>query len=627
MKEIISLPMGIVCLIGVFFLASCSHPLEDPWLNKTSPDFHGNSSLNCTECHDLSNECDECHFGASGSKSTPDWVHGTTPHEQLGARGPVCNTCHDLNRSYGNGPGICHDCHGPSGIHVTGESWLNKTSPDFHGSSSLNCAECHDLSTECSECHLDPSGSKSTSDWVHGTASHAHLTGSGPVCNTCHDLNRSYGNGPGACHDCHSLTGIHVTGEAWFNSSSPDFHGNSSLECVDCHDLNNECNECHFGASGNKSPGDWVHGTNPNDELFVSSSVCNSCHELSRGFGSGPSACHDCHGPSESHVRGDAWFNNTSSDFHGNSSLNCADCHDPGTECSECHFDSSGSKSPSDWVHGEEPHDDLASSEPICNSCHELSRGFDNGPGACHDCHELENSHEVPFSDHGLQAESDPASCQECHGASFNGGSGPACSECHTAGSPLTALNCTSCHEKPPAGSDYPNTDGAHIVHNGITGSCDTCHQGAGSQTVRHYDSVVDVDFSGYNAQSGTASYSHGSATCSGVSCHGGKNTPDWFSGSLNVNTACGACHSSGGEYNSYVSGEHRKHVQGEGHPCTECHDTSKLAAVHFNDLHTPQMSQAAQTIRDELNYNGHYCLFTCHFGNEDKRHDDEEDW
>ena len=36
-------------------------------------------------------------------------------------------------------------------------------------------------------------------------------------------------------------------------------------------------------------------------------------------------------------------------------------------------------------------------------------------------------------------------------------------------------------------------------------------------------------------------------------------------------------------------------------------------------------MNQAAQTIRDELNYNGQYCLFTCHFGNENKQHDDGE--
>ena len=422
----------------------------------------------------------------------------------------------------------------------------------------------------------------------------------------------------------------HPLEDPWLDKTSPYFHGKSSLDCSECHNLATECNECHFGPSGSKSPSDWIHEAETHDHLAGSSTVCNICHELNRALGNGPDPCHDCHSPSGIHVTGEFWFNKTSPDFHGNSTLNCADCHDLGTECSECHFDSSGSKSPSDWIHGEEPHDDLASSEPICNTCHELSRGFGNGPGACHDCHELENSHGVPFSDHAVQASSNPASCQECHGANLEGGSGPACSECHTADSPLSALNCTSCHGKPPTGSTSPNTDGSHTVHNllaGVTGSCTLCHQDAGSQSPHHNDAIVDVDFSGYNAQSGTASYNQGSATCSGVSCHGGKDTPGWFSGSLNVNTACGVCHSSGGEYNSYVSGEHRKHVQGEGHPCTECHDTNKLQAVHFNDLSTPQMNQAAQTIRDELNYNGQYCLFTCHFGNEDKQHDEEKDW
>ena len=357
--------------------------------------------------------------------------------------------------------------------------------------------------------------------------------------------------------------------------------------------------------------------------------VCNTCHDLNRSYGNRPPICHDCHGLPSSHVTGEAWLNRTSPDFHGSSTLTCADCHDLGTECNACHFGASGNTSPTGWTHGTTPHDQLEAEGDVCNSCHDLNRGYGNGPESCHDCHDL-NTHAVPFSGHELQAISDPTSCQECHGASLNGGSGPACSMCHTAGSPLTALNCSSCHGKPPTGGSSPNTDGSHTVHNllaGVTGACTICHQGAGTQTAKHYDTVVDVAFSGYNASSGTASYDAGSDTCSKVSCHGGKNSRKWFSGSIDVNTECNACHSSGGEYNSYVSGEHNKHVQGEGHPCTECHDASKLETVHFNDLATPQMNQAAQTIRDDLNYNGQYCLFTCHFGNENKQHDDEKRW
>ena len=59
----------------------------------------------------------------------------------------------------------------------------------------------------------------------------------------------------------------------------------------------------------------------------------------------------------------------------------------------------------------------------------------------------------------------------------------------------------------------------------------------------------------------------------------------------------------------------------------TNMYEERDIQTVHFNDLGTPQMNQAAQTIRDDLNYNGQYCLFTCHFGNEDKQHDAEKRW
>jgi hypothetical protein len=193
----------ILTVMLSLYLSSCSHPTDDSWLDKKSPRFHGKSLLNCDKCHDTENECSQCHFGADGSKSPSAWIHGTTPHDQLSASEAVCNSCHEVNRSYGNGPAACHDCHALPAAHVLGEAWLNKTSPDFHGGSTLNCSSCHDTATECSQCHFGADGSKSPTEWVHHQGSHKSLVVSGPVCNTCHALNRSYGNGPAACHDCH----------------------------------------------------------------------------------------------------------------------------------------------------------------------------------------------------------------------------------------------------------------------------------------------------------------------------------------------------------------------------------------------------------------------------------------
>ena len=111
--------------------------------------------------------------------------------------------------------------------------------------------------------------------------------------------------------------------------------------------------------------------------------------------------------------------------------------------------------------------------------------------------------------------------CALCHGATLGGGAGPACTSCHTAGSPLSFSNCTSCHGNPPNGTASPNVAGQHAVHVGL-GSyiiCNTCHNGAGTNTLNHdYGSgVVNVAFlSAYNAASGSASGEEGSGSAAG---------------------------------------------------------------------------------------------------------------
>ena len=132
MKETICLVRSTIFLMVLLILGACSHPVDETWFNTKSPKSHSSSRLNCKMCHDLTIECNVCHFGELGSKTPSDWNHGTTPHDQLEADGEVCNICHNLNRVYGNGPSACHDCHDLTdipGIHVTGEPWLNRTSP------------------------------------------------------------------------------------------------------------------------------------------------------------------------------------------------------------------------------------------------------------------------------------------------------------------------------------------------------------------------------------------------------------------------------------------------------------------------------------------------------------------
>lgn len=224
----------VIILFLTVSLSNCSETNSDAppsdaahpraWYNPqflTSDIFHGMNAAqdgidSCRICHgsNLKGDndipgCYTCHFGPDGSK-TPDgsvWIHGQEQHGEYESFEPVCNNCHALERRYGLDPATCHDCHGDGINHVTGQAWLDKNSAQFHGDNNeLNCADCHDLNTYCATCHFGETGSKSPpgSGWIHGdNEDHRRYESSRNVCNQCHSLNRSYGNEPGRCHDCH----------------------------------------------------------------------------------------------------------------------------------------------------------------------------------------------------------------------------------------------------------------------------------------------------------------------------------------------------------------------------------------------------------------------------------------
>lgn len=168
--------------------------------------------------------------------------------------------------------------------------------------------------------------------------------------------------------------------------------------------------------------------------------------------------------------------------------------------------------------------------------------------------------------------------------------------------------NCTSCHGQPPAGTAFPNTAGAHAAHAALPGvgtNCAVCHTG-----YVHQNGAIELGFtSAYNARTG-AVVDNGDGTCSNVSCHGGKKTPDWWSGKIDVNTQCTSCHAAGtAQYNGYSSGRHSKHA---GYACTECHDTTKLAGSHFSNLNTSAMEGPTSGTLKSF-YNGSSCSVSCH--------------
>lgn len=278
-----------------------------------------------------------------------------------------------------------------------------------------------------------------------------------------------------------------------------------------------------------------------------------------------------------------------------------------------------------------------------------LGRLADGNLTGCEVCHKENTAHSEAFqipSQFGIAGALDrpwlahntagniDTACVLCHGANLEGGAGPACTDCHAAGLPTTFKDCTSCHGAPPNGTAFPNTKGAHLPHNGlieVAGVCGTCHNGFGSGTDAHFNesrppaqAPADVALiSAYNAESGAAAYSSATGTCTNVSCHGGRTTPNWKSGAIDALNDCQACHRLATavptattpvtpQYNSYYSGKHKTHVVLEGIACNVCHDMNPAAASpsqgatdHFRFLATPAMEGPARTtLKSPLRFN-----------------------
>jgi predicted CxxxxCH...CXXCH cytochrome family protein len=348
------------------------------------------------------------------------------------------------------------------------------------------------------------------------------------------------------------------------------------------------------------------------------------------------------------------------------------------TKCSTCH--PAAKAHPTTWFAAPQPfpgyvasHRDSGNRSVACAICHKVdgpgsgpnpaspscfSASFTNAdgvPASCHASGPGQAPHAVPFLGHSGVTDATfndpfPDGCASCHAVTGTSPvtAAPLCTTCHTGGSPLALLNCTSCHTEPPAGTVYPDIAGRHGKHNalaGVTGICATCHSGIDSGTQAHYDRANarpgkdalrvppgDAAFlAKFNAKSGTASFDSGTLTCSDVSCHGGIPTPGWQTGTIDVDTdsGCRQCHALGTgpgtpENNSPFSGLHAFHLGSTVNAqCTECHDMANGttgAASHFAFLETPGLEgPAAQTVEPTGNpafYNAtdQTCgTYTCH--------------
>jgi len=594
----------------------------------------GDGNRTCYSCHSLAPHPDGPWRTSTGSTHT-----NTDP-----SNAPVCAGCH-RNNTPGT-PGCFNStlCHGPTG---GGPGAEGHTVP-FPGAPHTT-TDTAGFATSCSACHA-----------VTGVSPNS----AAPLCTVCHQSAAAlpFTN----CTSCHARppSGA-VYPDVAGRHAGHDALANVTGVCASCHNGLGSGTAGHYDRANARSGKDALR-VPPGEAAFLA--VYNA-KAGPAAFDNAALICANvsCHGG----VTAPNWRTGS---IDGNTDAGCRQCHKIGSTAG-----TPENNSPFSGLHAEHLSTTVGGAI-LCTDCHNMANGkagalnhykFLNTPqmeGPAGDtvapngsaanyiaanqtcgtftCHTIVHvnfswsggvSHPIPFTgaNHISVTSSNFASnCGTCHSETGPAAkTGPTCTVCHQAGSPLTALNCISCHADPPSGATYPNVAGKHAIHGSLpgVGICTPCHNGLDAGSLEHYNRANarpgkdalrvppgDVAFlAAYTAKSGPAAFNAADRTCSNVICHGGQTTPDWQTATANaidVTNACLNCHVSGTtQYNSYFSGDHARHISAFGlsaTTCKLCHDeTTVNVSGHFQNLATPAFEQPArQTISPAVRYKGSTC-------------------
>jgi predicted CxxxxCH...CXXCH cytochrome family protein len=308
------------------------------------------------------------------------------------------------------------------------------------------------------------------------------------------------------------------------------------------------------------------------------------------------------------------------------------------------------------------PHTSSAS----CNACHPLTVQADGAidlAGGHHVNGVVEASASHPdFTSpavHGprffefLAGAPDALDCTSCHGATYDGGTGPSCNACHTsAGWTGWSTNCSFCHgtrsastkagydvalrpewsappdalaqRLDPAQAPVPARTGAHQPHLTGKGSstgqvyaapfpCATCHTvptdvahagGPGrAPVVLKGSGTLPADLGSYAPATGSCTtYCHGTTLADDAGLV--SPPPAWTGGEL----GCAGCHG-----NPPASGEHAFHVTGQRYTCTVCHSTTVPSAGAIGAAHLDGTRNVAFVGSGLATWDGTSCAAICH--------------
>jgi len=549
-------------------------------------------------------------FGCSESNSNAPQVNEVHPDSWISLHGAEarsevdfasCRSCHGIELLGAGSAPSCfssaigtQNCHagGPGAPHPIDGSFLD---PANHGPQAKA-----DL-TVCQACHGEAGGAGSNPRFNIGISA---AGGTGCEASGCHSTNYAHPeNWAGPNNTFHYTAGNIETACTLCHGELLDGDG-VGTSCLGCHSSATtfalDCTFCH----GNPPEGTASTGVPHGDVADVSlHNVCVICHGMKESAAGGGFA------PVTDYALFDKTTETLGEHWNGKINMNGETGYNEGNQGCDtavCHIN--------------------VSAFQLSDSGLEVQLG-DYGTGDSSVAPHIVGEQWLLPDQHAAEAIGANSSCLDCHtAAGLN--IQPLCSECHLAAINYQLGTCSSCHNNPPdsagpVGDMSPNRAGAHGGHGALgTDACNSCHDGAGSGTLTHYDDdgLADVAFlSAFNGNRGTATYNGPIlGTCSNISCHGGQTTPRWQTGTLDVATDCTSCHERGPaagvpEDNSPYSGAFNHHGSLD---CTTCHDPAKLAIDHFSGLDTPEFEgDPAATIVDAFGYDPNAATPTCTTG------------
>jgi len=542
----------------------------------------------------------------SAPNQSAEWRSDTGP-----ATGDCANSyCHSTQGSlgwYSNITLACTDCHAPG----TAMDPIVKAGTGVAGK---HLTHVDTLKLACEGCHSGYTGQSTHANGTYeGSAGANLITFSGLNSNGV--WNADTGPGTGTCANtyCHGGSG-----------SSIGWTTNQVLTCTSCHiqgslldpvitnssgsagkhvkhvaENNFDCATCHSGYTGQSTHLNEVMDTGNPSARLVSGFRNPSTGQPTTGSwtgdtGAGTGTCADtaCHGPQPNLPQ---WY--------GTTTQVCTNCHAPGNTWPGAAPDPLTSQARGTSGKHEKHVSQLGLT---CVTCHynytNENYHFPN-TAAPHGNGRLDTRDTflpiVRFNMAPSGTWSDPGvtgTCANvgCHGATpmewYTTANGSwtrptVCTECHGEGSSLSPAIL--------AGSGTKGKHTRHVTEKGY--GCETCHANYLNSST-HINGQFDtanpaatlVTFGAGNPGAlWSADTGPETGSCASTYCHGGVNTPNWYTSA--APPVCTDCHSPGSAIDPLVlngsgmAGKHVKHVTEKGYACTKCHSGYTASATHVN--------------------------------------------